>query len=302
MKEKGKNGARFGVFILTLTIVFALSAPLTAADESIGSLRDVNIFLCDVDEPTIRLDKGGTPLFSIIYDELLFDHDDGFYSIKFAEIDWNTQYSMIDDKMFTHININMDSRMESEDIYQGHLYLNIKVFSTSSSSEVTFSFTLDDMHDLPEGTVSINQQFEVHGEIIQGGTVYGNIEYLQFDLLEGHTGYYSWNSHARMDGMESKARDFFNPDMNSLIISIDYDPLADSVSIDSVELDKTMTGSAIVKLPEQVSHLPSIVIGLLIGSVLMGGVMIEKRREFYNKNDNLSVVRLEDSPYYKGRP
>ncbi len=304
MPRNMRLGARFGVLLVSLFMIISITSSLAHAEENIlGTVKGIDVVMCTDNYPTVGVQRDGTTLYKVEYVELEFQYDGGAYTADLGDGDWNEDPVPVEHETFPHIQIRLDKWIEVDEISLGHLHLQINVFSTSDTSEITFSFSLEDMHDLPEGRVVINQKLEVHGNILREprDVLPGRelIEYYRFNIFESHTGYYSWSTDAKVDGVESDT--LFIPLDNNFLIGADYNPDADSVSIASLELEKTMTGSSIVTVPEPLSHFPSIVLGVFIGGAIMGGIIVEKRREFYSERDTTSVVRLEDSPYYRGK-
>ncbi len=304
MTRKVLFGTRVGALLVTLFVILSFTLPMANAESDIlGNIRGIEVIMCTDDHPSVGVQKDGIILYRISYTHLEFQYDGGAYTADLAQGDWNTRHELIEHEKFPHIQVSMDKRIEADGVPMGHLHLNIIVFSTAKTSEITFSFALEEIRGLPEGRVFINQQLEVAGDILRrpGDVLPGRepIEYYQFNIHESHTGYYSWSTDARVDGTGSDT--LFISLGNNFLIGASYRPDADRVSIDSLELEKTMTGSSIVTVPEPFSHFPSILIGVFIGGAIMGGVIMEKRREFYRDRDTTSVLRLEDSPYYKGK-
>ncbi len=304
MPRKMCLGARFGVLLVSLFIIISITSSLVHGEENIlGTVKGIDVVMSTDNYPTVSVQRDGITLYKVDYVELEFQYDGGAYTVDLGEGDWNENPVSVEHETFPHIQIRLDKWIEVDEVSLGHLYLQINVFSTSDTSEITFSFSLEEMHDLPEGKVFINQNIEVYGDILRrpGDVLPGKepIEYYQFNILESHTGYYSWSTDAKVDGVESET--LFIPLGNNFLIGADYNPDADSVSVASLELEKTMTGSSVVPVPEPLSHFPSIVLGVFIGGAIMGGIIAEKRREFYRKRDTTSILRLEDSPYYRGK-
>lgn len=301
MERKIMSGARIGavfcILLLTLS-TFLVFGHAEAQDGSTTQLEGVDVSFDTSEYPKVTLSKGMDHLYSIEYREL--DTPKGLVPLNTA--DWDIKKKNISDERFSHMRIKLD-RQISDGNFSAHLSLTINVISISDTSEVTFSFSLDNIDGLPSGNVLIIQNIDAKGQIVsrphesKGGKE--PIEYYEFSFSSGHTGYYSWNLEAQMNGNTSQAISIPS-DGGSLFLGSHYDSEADRLSISSMDMDKTRM-STVVPIPETYSHFPSFMIGVLIGSSFVTAFVIEKRREFYESRDSRSVVKLEESSYYKGK-
>ncbi len=303
MKQRTKIGTRFGVFLAFLLLVISVgSIGVLSQEGSLGEVNDIDVFYSSEEGPTIQLYKEGAELYGVRYSYLLFESDDMNYAVDLSEGDWNVDHKVIPDEQFPHMNIKLDRPVEADGQNLGHLYLSLNIFSASSVSEISFSFTLEDIPELSEGRFFIVQELLTPGVVRRspGDTIPGKEQIEFFELsVDNHNGYYSWSTDARVDGTESNTT--YVPGENNFFLGVDYNPEVDKISINSIEMEKTMVGSSVLPIPEPISRLPSLLVGILIGSSFIVGVAVEKRREFYKNRDTTSVVRLEDSPYYKGK-
>ncbi len=305
MKQKTKFGTRFGVFAAFLFLVISSLALSVSAQGSLGSVNDIDVSSSTEYGPTINLYKESTELYGVRYSYLLFeplDQEEMNFRVDLSQVDWETHHEYVPHEQFPHIAVRFESPMDVDGRYIGTLHLTSNVFSSSSVSEITFSFTLEDIPELPEGKFFIVQEILTPGSVNRspGDTVPGKepIEFFELSVAN-HKGYYSWSTDARVDGTRSNTE--YISGANNFFLGVDYNPEVDQISIESIELENTMMGSSVLPVPEPISRLPSILVGILIGSSFIVGVAVEKRREFYKNRDTTSVVRLEDSPYYKGR-
>ncbi len=300
MQKNANFGARFGAHAALLLITLSLLAVGTQA-EYLGDVNDIEVYLETDDHPTLVLYKDDAELYGVRFSSLTYQSDD-LIQYDFAQADWNVEYQLTPHEKFPHISIRMDSEIQAGDTYLGHLYLSLNVFSTSSISEITFSFRLENIPEMSEGRFFILQDIFTPGVITRtpSDIVPGKAPIEFFELsVNDHRGYFSWSTDARVDGSESET--VYIDRGNDFFLGVDYNPEADTISINSIELEKTMVGSSILPVPEPISRLPSLLVGILIGSSFIVGVAVEKRREFYKNRDTTSVVRLEDSPYYRGK-
>ncbi|MGM0509899.1 MAG: hypothetical protein ACQESD_02065 [Thermoplasmatota archaeon] len=302
MLGKKSKVLRFGVFAcIALMLISTLTVLADAEDVTQGELGEINgvdVNLSTDNAPKVILSEEGIELYSISYDKLII----GDSEVP-LDGDWQITYEKVTDTRFPHMRIKMDRMIDHEAI-TGHLYFTINVLSLSKNTEVSFSFTLDDISYLASERLLIIQDIDTNGQIVrkpgEKEPGKGLIEYYEFSFDDGHKGFYSWSIESSVGG--EKKDSIFMPlqDGATFALGASYEVGAEEVSMSPVDLDNTRM-SAMVPVPETYDRVPSFIIGALVTSGLIVGVVFEKRREFYEKKESASFLRLEDSPYYKGK-
>lgn len=302
MLGKKSKVLRFGVFACVLLILFSAFTQMADAQETdegdLGEVDGVNVVLSTDENPQVSLSTENIGLYRIGYDKLLVG--DSEIPLKGG---WNVVHHKIEESKFPHIRIQMDKEIDNEAI-TGHLYFTINVLSYSENTEVSFSFRLEDISYLASERILIIQDIDTNGQIArkpgEKEPGKGLIEYYEFSFDDGQKGFYSWNIESTVGG--EKKDSIFMPlqDGATFALGTSYEVGAEEVSMSPVDLDNSRM-SAMVPVPETYDRVPSFLIGALVTSGLIVGVVFEKRREYYEKKGSTSFLRLEDSPYYKGK-
>ncbi len=291
MKE---NRASLAVTTALICTVLLMLAPLAQAQSTLlGHEENIEVTISSEEHPIISL-SADDYLFSIEYTALQYRSDEGI-SVISLDSDWEVDIESFSQHRYPHMNIAMETTL----ILEGHeieLYFDFNVISVKDTTELTFSFEIVGLDGDLLGDYYIHQNIDVNGTMItDAGQVHSGqypINYFQFDLPDGLTGYYSWNSIAMVD--------VFNGG-DTLYLGVSYtDPDTNKVSLSSIDIEKSMS-SAIVPVPESYDRLPSFLVGMLVAGGFVIGMLFQERNRFYKKEDNTSIVRLEDSPYYKGK-
>ncbi|MFO8109130.1 MAG: hypothetical protein R6U17_01205 [Thermoplasmata archaeon] len=286
-------------------IVLAALAPIAHAQHSLPGELGVDI---DTEEnPIISLSsEKDVFLFSVEYVALQFRPEEGGLEDVSLDTDWEVSTSSFTHHEFPHIYVTMKTSLPLQDQEIG-LNFRFNILSVKDTSEISFNFEIDRLDGEILGDFFVVQTINANGEIMHspGYLIPGQdpIMYYEFDLVENRKGYYSWSTIANVDGgtQDTKVETPL-PDEHTLFLGISYDdPEADRVYISSIELEKSMVSGALVPVPESYSRLPSFVIGMLVAGGFVIGFLFQERTRFYKKEDSTSIVRLEDSPYYRGK-
>lgn len=302
MLGKKKKALHFGVFACVLLILFSTTAALTSAEEPSGSylgeVNGVQVDLSTDDNPILTMSTEQMDLYSIEYEKVMVGNSE-----LALEGDWDVTYDQVEDARFPHIRVRMDREIET-DALKGHIYFTINVITSSENTEVSFSFTLEDITYMASERIWIIHDIDANGRIVrepgEEEPGKGLIEYYEFAFPDGREGFYSWSRDSKV-GEEEKNSTFMTfQDGGKFAIGTEYEPGAEEVSMSPVDLDNTRV-SAVVPTPETYDRVPSFVVGALVTGGFVVGIVFEKRKEFYEKKESTSFLRLEDSPYYKGK-
>ncbi len=299
MNEKNRVLA---VTAALICIVILASSPVIHAQPTLkGEVGDIEVTICTEEIPTIYLSSEEN-LFNIEYTTLQFRPVEGPLVDVPLEGDWEISTETVDHDRFPHLKVSMSTALilQEEEI---DLNFDFKVISVKDTTEMTFSFEITGLKGELLGDFYIVQNIEVNGQILQKPGLPGQepVMFYQFELPGGLTGYYSWSSFTHIDSSTQEAMvDVLNDGYN-LFLGVSYnDPEADRVSISSIEIEKSMS-SALVPVPEAYDHFPSFLVGMLVAGGFVIGMLFQERNRFYKKEDSTSIVRLEDSPYYRGK-
>ncbi len=296
-----KKTSKVSTVIISVLIIALAFFPVVGADHSV----DIDDFIVDLsleDNPRISVGSEEDRLYSIEYTTFEFITEDDIYKISLQNEHWDVSRAETAHDRFYQISFTLETDLEIDGkTVTASLALN--VLSMEKASEVTFNLQLHGLKGLPEGTFYILQEIDVNGEIMQRPRYESRgedpIDFYEFSLIDGSTGYYTWSTDSKVDGEISETTSFPIDDF-SFAIGIDYEnPEADTISISEVELNKTRM--AVAPLPEVYSRFPSFILGVIIGGGFVLGLLIQKRKQFYENRDVVSTVRLEDSPYYRGK-
>ncbi len=289
--------------LLTTAFICLLVLLLSSAHAQPTMVGEGGEIEVDIDEetPSISIYSLNEYLFSIEYTTFEFYSSEHSAEIP-LEGEWEVKTENIKDGAFPHLRVTMDRKIELFE-KEIDLHFQLNILHITDTVEVTYFFEISRLKDIPLGTFTIIQELDVNGEIVKDpGLVIPErdpILFYEFSLSKGITGYYSWSSIANVDGETQDARVNTSPDGQSLYLGIEYDdPEADSVSISPLEKSKT---SVLVPLPEAYDRLPSFLVGTLVAGGFVIGLLFQERSRFYRKQDPAKTVRLEDSPYYRGK-
>jgi len=278
------------VFIL---ISFTQVSFLASAEMS----NDVDVDVSLDDEVRISLFREDGILCIIDYEKFVIDIEEGHYDFNLGQNEWSKELQVKEDEAFPHTNIRLMTELRDDEEFIGDLSFEINVYSHGDMFEVIFSFTLSDISHLGGGSIDIVKDISMTGHRLEEPEV-GN-EHYKFHYQDGWVGYYRWNDELSYNE-ETKELTFWTRNQRGLIIQGEFDGEVDEVSMEPLEIDRTHVGTT-APVPEPLDHLPSFVIGLMVGSGILIGLLAEKRREFYKKRDPEKVVKLEESYYYKGK-
>ncbi|MFO7792627.1 MAG: hypothetical protein R6W73_06560 [Candidatus Saliniplasma sp.] len=284
------------VIVSFLFIIILVSITQGAVSEAYSS-SDFDVDVDLEDEVKVSISHDDNLLYSIDYKNFIITTEDRTYDIPLHECDWTIDKREIKDEAFPHTDIQLQTELRDGNDFIGDLNFDIDVYYSRDVSEVTFSFTLSDIEHLSGGMIDIVKDVSTTGYMIDEPEL--DKEYYKFYYQDGSTGLYRWNNELVFNG-ESSELDFWSEDERRLIIQGDFGSDIDEVSMEPVEIEKTNAGVA-VPVPEPYDHLPSFVIGLMIGAGIIVGILAEKRTQFYKEKDPEKVVKLEDSYYYKGK-
>lgn len=303
MKRKTKRSARVGALICLSFILISFSIPITSSQTFFD--KDINGLNVSIDTSEgIELDvnKDGELLYSIRYKTLEFMADGYSDVFSLDEGEWTIDYNKVSNKRLPHVKMNMETPISIAGT-EGDLMMSIAVLSLEDTSEVTFSYSIKNIDGVPDGRFFIFQELSVNGQIVRApdevrpGKI---IDYYEFSLIDDQTGYYSWSTLSQINGEKSEAIYFQVPNSNMMALGTEYKSEWDEVSVSKIDIDNTRM-SAMVPVPEAYDHIPSFAIGVLLGAGFVIGLVAEKRREFYKNRDSSRILKLEESPYYKGK-
>lgn len=303
MSEKLSTAGKMVVLFSVAIILFAGMSSLAGADETPTQedLGDIQVNIDTTDRPIISIDKGERSLYTVEYLSLQVNTSDGYddYFEDLGQINWSEpEIEDNSDARFPHLNIALSAELNDVD---GTLKLNLNVISYKDTHELTFSYVLEDIGDLPGGNIFFTQDVVTSGTMIKPEDVDSsdNLNSYRFEFRSGEKGYYSWKSETSFNGESSKSDYITLKNGNRLYIISEFERDANSVSLSSLDMEETRTG-ANVPVPEPYDRVPSFVIGVAIGSGMAVGMLFKKRKDFYQKKDGWETVSLEESSYYRG--
>ncbi|MFW5903883.1 MAG: hypothetical protein ACOC53_06955 [Candidatus Saliniplasma sp.] len=293
MMNSGKLGRIVAIFLFVIIFISTSQAVLSA-----DQFTDVDVEVSSEEEVKVALYEDGTLLYSIEYKNFVVDTGEDIYNIQLDQMDWDLQVIEREDESFPHTDIQLSTELRYEGEFIGNLNFNIKVLTRGDTSEVTFSLTLSDIEHLDGGSINIVKDINTNGIMVREPEE-GKENY-KFEYQNGYVGYYGWKNELSFNGETTELQSKTIKDGGGLIILGDFEDDVDEVSIEPLEIEKTNIGAA-VPVPEPYDHLPSFVIGLMLGAGIVIGVLAEKRREFYRNKDPEKIVKLEESYYYRGK-
>ncbi len=298
--SRSKTPRRIIVSFLSILILFTLTQTSFIGRSEVSN--DVEIEVCMEDEVRVSLFRGEMELYSIEYRMFILKLDEKTHEIILAENEWEKEKVVKDEEAFPHTNVRLMTELKDGENFLGELSFDINIYSLGDMSETTFSFQLSSLDDLDGGSMDIDivKEISTTGYIIDPPS--SGSEYYKFYYQDGFEGYYSWNNEISFDGETSELK-YWTQNQIGLVLQGGFEgDLEDvqEVSMEPLEIERTHVGTT-APIPEPLDHLPSFVIGLMIGSGIIIGLLAEKRREFYKKRDPEKVVKLEESYYYKGK-
>lgn len=286
--------------VWTVTAVFICILLTVASGNTLpNKMGEVEVLVETEENPVITLVSNDL-LFSVEYTHLQFRPVGGGITDVPLNGTWDVSMESMREHRFPHVSVVMDSSIpiQGKDI---DLLFHLNVLSVKDTVEITFYFEIGGLDENMLGDFFVVQHITVNGQIYQRPEDISPVMYYQFNLPGDMTGYYSWSSLSHLDGLTSDTLVDVVDD-HTIFLGVRYDhPESSMVHISSIELESTMSGSAVVPLPKSFDRLPSFLVGMMVAGGFVVGLLAQERRSFYRKQDPAEVVRLKDSPYYKGR-
>ncbi|MFO7990974.1 MAG: hypothetical protein R6U61_01610 [Thermoplasmata archaeon] len=303
MNRKTKTSARIGALICLSFILISFTIPITSSQTFfVKDINGLNVSIDTSEGIELDVNKDGEMLYSIQYKTLEFMADGYSDVFSLEDGEWTVDYQKVPNDKLPHVKISLETPVHIAES-QGDLSMSITVLSLDDTSEVTFSYSIKNLEAVPDGRFFVFQELSVNGQIVRtpDEVIPGkSIDYYEFSLINDQTGFYSWSTNSQINGDHSEAIYFQVPNSNMMALGMQYESEASEVSISQVDIDNTRM-SAMVPVPKAYDHIPSFAIGLLVSAGFVIGIVAEKRREFYKNRESSKILKLEESPYYKGK-